>query len=67
MTREVSRLELERRKRGWTQKDLADRLSVWPQFVSAIERGRVQPSDAVRKQLGRLFKMQVETLLQPLP
>jgi ribosome-binding protein aMBF1 (putative translation factor) len=65
MTRTVSRLEMERRQRGWTQRDLADRLKTWPQVVSAIERGRLQPSDAIRKRLSELFEEQVETLLQP--
>ncbi len=41
-------LELVRRDRGWSQRDLAARMRVSQPLVSQVERGARRPSDAFR-------------------
>lgn len=58
-----SRLRLAREHRGWTQAQLAKKLSVTPQYVSLIEKGRVKATaatlDAMADLLGLPFLLHV--------
>jgi putative transcriptional regulator len=51
-----------RAKRGWTQAELAARLSVSRQTIVAIETGRYDPSLPLALAIGRLFSLPVEDI-----
>ncbi len=61
------RLGEERRKRGWSQQDLARRVGIWAQTVSALERGYLhpQPTAKVIQKLARALGVAAEDLLRP--
>ena len=44
---------------GWTQQDLAERLSVSRQTVNAIETERYDPSLPLAFKIAQLFKMPI--------
>ncbi len=58
-------LELARRQRRWTQKDLGDRTRMHQHFISMIERGIGLPTDDQRARLARVLDLPSEQLLQP--
>ena len=47
----ITRLEFERRRKGWTKSELARRADLNPSTVSGLENGRLQ---AYPVQLGKL-------------
>ncbi|MDJ0348390.1 helix-turn-helix transcriptional regulator [Cryobacterium sp. PH29-G1] len=53
-----------RRSAGWSQEDLASRLSVSRQTVIALERGKYNPSLPVAFRLARIFGTTIEVLFQ---
>ena len=57
-----NRLEALRQQRGWTQQELADRVSVSRQTIISLEGGRYNPSIVLAIKLARLFGMPVEEL-----
>jgi len=48
--------------RGWTQADLAQRVSVSRQTINAIETGKFDPSLPLAFRLARLFGLPIEDL-----
>ena len=54
-----------RRKRGWVQADLAERLGVSRQTVNAIERGKYDPSLPLAFKISRVFRQPIESLFYP--
>lgn len=50
---------------GWTQQDLAERLSVSRQTVNAIETGKYDPSLPLAFKLAALFGAAIEELFEP--
>lgn len=50
---------------GWTQQDLAERLSVSRQTVHAIETGKYDPSLPLAFKLANLFGASIEELFEP--
>ena len=50
---------------GWTQQDLAERLSVSRQAVNAIETGKYDPSLPLAFKLAALFGAAIEELFEP--
>jgi len=54
-----------RRKRGWSQADLADKLNVSRQTVNALETGRYDPSLPLAFAIAKLFKLKIEDIFQP--
>jgi putative transcriptional regulator len=62
MTNSVPNLRAER---GWTQADLAKRLSVSRQTVNAIETGRYDPSLPLAFAIATLFRRRIEEIFQP--
>lgn len=60
-----NRLKDLRKQRGWTQKDLADRLSVSRQTIIAIENGRYDPSLPLAFLIATTFGMPIEQIFYP--
>ena len=56
-----------RQQRGWSQADLARQLQVSRQTVTALERGRYDPSLPLAFAIARLFGLAVEDVFQPDP
>ena len=57
-----NRLEEMRVKKGLTQQDLADLVSVSRQTIISLERGRYNPSIILAFRLARFFDVSVEDL-----
>jgi putative transcriptional regulator len=55
-----NRLRDLRRRRGWSQQDLAKRLEVSRQSVIAIETGRYDPSLPLDFRVAELFDLMIE-------
>ena len=51
-----------RAERGWSQQDLAERLTVSRQSVNAIETGRYDPSLPLAFKIARLFELKIEDI-----
>jgi putative transcriptional regulator len=60
-----SKLREMRSGRGWSQGDLAERLSVSRQTVNAIETGKYDPSLPLAFKIARLFRTTVEAVFDP--
>ena len=56
-----------RAERGWTQGDLAQRVSVSRQTINAIETGRYLPSLPLALALARFLGTSVEDVFHPAP
>jgi putative transcriptional regulator len=57
-----SKLRVLRAERGWSQADLAERLTVSRQAINAIETGKYTPSLQLAFKVARLFAMPIETI-----
>jgi putative transcriptional regulator len=53
--------------KGWSQADLAERLTVSRQTVNAIETERYDPGLPLAFKLARLFGQPIEALFDPEP
>ena len=53
-----------RSQRGWTQGELAQRLSVSRQTVNAVETGRYEPSLSLAFTIAALFGLPIEAIFQ---
>jgi putative transcriptional regulator len=56
-----------RSARGWTQGQLAERLSVSRQTVISIERGRYDPSLPLAFRIAAVFSCHIEEIFIPEP
>jgi putative transcriptional regulator len=54
-----------RAQRGWTQSDLAERLSVSRQTVNAVETERYEPSLSLAFAIAKLFAQPIESIFGP--
>ncbi|MFW6599383.1 helix-turn-helix transcriptional regulator [Propionibacteriaceae bacterium Y2011] len=54
-----------RTARGWTQRDLAERLDVSRQTVNALETGRYDPSLPLAFKVAKLFERTIEDVFRP--
>jgi len=54
-----------RAQRGWTQSDLAERLSVSRQTVNAVETQRYEPSLSLAFAIAKLFERPIESIFRP--
>ena len=54
-----------REGRGWSQLELANRLSVTPSTVYNWERGKYEPTASKLRQLARLFEVPMEEIALP--
>ena len=50
---------------GWSQADLAERLTVSRQTVNAIETGKYDPSLPLAFKIARLFARSIEVIFEP--
>ena len=57
-----NRLKELRAERGWTQADLAMRVSVSRQTINAIEKGKFDPSLPTAFRLAKLFEQKIEEI-----
>ena len=60
-----NRIRERRAALGWTQQDLAERLSVSRQTVNAIETSKYDPSLPLAFKLAALFGAAIEELFEP--
>jgi putative transcriptional regulator len=60
-----NRLRVLRAERGWSQAEVAQRLSVSRQTVNAIENGKYDPSLPLAFGIARLFELQIEDVFDP--
>jgi putative transcriptional regulator len=60
-----NRLKVLRAERDWSQGDLAERLGVSRQTVTAIETGKYDPSLPLAFKIARLFGKPIEEIFQP--
>jgi putative transcriptional regulator len=51
-----------RAERGWSQGDLAERLSVSRQTINALERGKYDPSLPLAFKIAKLFDRSIEAI-----
>lgn len=56
------RIAAYRRKAGWTQEQLAERLRVTPETVSRFERGKIAPSFERLEMLAAEFRIELRDL-----
>lgn len=59
-----NKLHVLRAERGWSQAELAERLSVSRQTVNALETGKYDPSLPLAFKLARLFAQPIEAIFQ---
>jgi putative transcriptional regulator len=62
-----SRVREMREAQGWSQGELAERLSVSRQTVNAIETGKYDPSLPLAFRIARLFDATLEAIFLPDP
>lgn len=53
-----------RAARGWSQQDLAERLSISRQSVNAIETGKYDPSLPLAFRISALFEAKIEEIFE---
>lgn len=58
-------LKVLRAMRNWSQADLAERLEVSRQTVTALETGKYDPSLPLAFKIARLFQVSVEQIFEP--
>jgi hypothetical protein len=59
------RLTVERKKRGWSQAELARRTGLHPSLISNLEAGRAHPWPKYRRVLAKVLQVKAELLFQP--
>jgi len=60
-----NRLKVLRAERDWSQSDLADRLDVSRQTISALEKGKYDPSLPLAFKIAALFEQRIEDIFFP--
>ncbi len=61
-----SRVRTLRRKRGWTQVEMADALGIDRSYLSEIETGKKDPSLTILKTIADGFELTLSELLRQL-
>jgi transcriptional regulator with XRE-family HTH domain len=61
------RVRLARMRRGWQQKDLAQRASLSQKYMSQIEQDKVDPRASIITRLARTLGVTTDTLLVKFP
>lgn len=62
-----SHLRTLRAERGWSQADLAEKLSVSRQTINAIETEKYEPSLTLAFKIARLFEQKIEEIFDADP
>ncbi len=60
-----NKLKVLRAMRNWSQSDLAERLDVSRQTVTALETGKYDPSLPLAFKIAHLFQLPVEQIFEP--
>ena len=60
-----NRIQELRAQRNWSQSDLAAQLDVSRQTITALERGRYDPSLPLAFKIARLFGLLIEDIFDP--
>ena len=60
-----NRLKVLRAERDWSQSDLADHLDVSRQTISALEKGKYDPSLPLAFKIAHLFGQSIEEIFFP--
>jgi putative transcriptional regulator len=60
-----NRLKVLRAERDWSQADLADHLDVSRQTISALEKGKYDPSLPLAFKIAALFERPIEEIFFP--
>jgi len=60
-----NQIVLLRARLGWSQAELADRLSVSRRTVNSLERGRYDPSLPLAFKIASLFECKIEDVFEP--
>jgi transcriptional regulator with XRE-family HTH domain len=58
------RLTLERKRRGWSQRQLAQRADIGEATISRLEAGKVYPYPGWKKRLSRVLRVPGDELFQ---
>ena len=61
----TNRLRVLRAERDWSQAELAARLKVSRQTITAIETGKYDPSLPLAFALARIFQQPIESIFDP--
>jgi ribosome-binding protein aMBF1 (putative translation factor) len=69
MALKLKYIELARRQRGWSQRELAEHphVRIHQTFISQIERGTGLPDPSQRERLARVLGIPEERLLEDVP
>ena len=59
-----NRLKVLRAEQGWSQADLAQRVSVSRQSINAIETGKYDPSLPLAFSIAKVFGLPIEAIFQ---
>lgn len=62
-----NRIAVLRAEKGWTQKEVADRLGVSRQTVISMEKNKYTPSLILAFQLAQLFEKDINEVFQYVP
>ena len=57
----LTRLKLERQKRGLKSKEPAGKVGVHPSYITLMENGR-EPSKVVKKKIARVLRLPVKAI-----
>jgi len=60
-----NRLKVLRAERDWSQADLAEHLDVSRQTISALEKGKYDPSLPLAFKIAALFSLSIEEIFFP--
>ena len=60
-----NRVRVLRTEQGWSQAELAQRLSVSRQTINSIETGKYDPSLPLAFDIARLFRLPIERIFSP--
>ena len=52
-----------RRERGWTQKELEEKVEMHPNHVSRMEKDKMQPRRSTLEKIAEVFEISIEDLL----
>ena len=53
-----------RKKKGWTQKDLANSVNLSKSYIAAIEEGRIRPKVKALALIAKCLGVELELLLR---
>lgn len=61
---DTEKLRLLRRKRGWTQSEMAERIGIARTYYNSIERGKICAGFATLLKIASVLKVKLSTLVK---